>query len=102
MAAHTLTKPGNDHRPGHHHQNHGLALLPPPSDDPRDPLRWPKWIKVAALAATALANFTANFAASGLSVAAMDVAAKYDRSAHDVNALMSVRGTRLLCPRSKG
>jgi hypothetical protein len=91
MADHTLAKAENDHSTSfskHHH--HGLVLLPPPSEDTRDPLRWPQWIKIAALVATAAANFTANFAATGLSVAAQLLAVRYEKSANDVNALLSV------------
>jgi len=73
-------------------KHHGLLLLPPPSDDPKDPLRWPQWLKVAALLSTALANFTANFAGAGLSVASQVLAMQYERSSNDINALLSVRG----------
>ncbi len=73
-------------------KHHGLLLLPPPSDDPKDPLRWPQWLKVAALLSTALANFTANFAGAGLSVASQVLAMQYQRSSYDINALLSVRG----------
>ncbi len=102
MADHAPTKPGDE--PGasssrRHH--HGLVLLPPPSDDPRDPLRWPKGIKIAALLATAIANFTANFAATGLSVAAQVLAMQYQKSATDVNALLSVGSYETIYPDSK-
>jgi hypothetical protein len=74
----------------HHLRHHGLALLPPPSEDPRDPLRWPQWMKVTALLVSALTNFTANFAGAGLSVAVPILEAQYRRSAHDINALLTV------------
>ncbi len=90
MADHTLPKPVNDHGTSSSKYHHGLVLLPPPSDNPRDPLRWPKWIKIAALLATAIANFTANFAGTGLSVAAPALAMQYHKSANDVNGLLSV------------
>ncbi|KAJ9658481.1 hypothetical protein H2198_003633, partial [Neophaeococcomyces mojaviensis] len=42
--------------------HHGIALWPAPSQDPRDPLRWPRWLKLLAIISTAICNFTANFA----------------------------------------
>lgn len=71
-------------------RHHGLALFPPPSNDPRDPLRWPRWTKIAALFVSAMTNFTANFAGAGLSVAVPVLEAQYQRSANDINALLTV------------
>ncbi|KAH7357401.1 putative MFS transporter [Pyrenochaeta sp. MPI-SDFR-AT-0127] len=48
-------------------RHHGLPLVPQPTQDEKDPLRWPRTLKLAALAATAFVNFTANFAGAGLS-----------------------------------
>lgn len=76
--------------PSSAHHHHSLQLLPPPSADPKDPLRWPQWLKIAALISTAIANFTANFAGTGLSVAAQILAMQYHKSSNDVNALLSV------------
>lgn len=71
-----------------HH--HGLPLLPRPTDDPKDPLRWPRYIKILALVATAMFNFTANFAGAGLSVATPVLEAQFRKTASQVNGLLSV------------
>ncbi len=97
-----LTKTEDNHAlppSGHHH--HNLQLLPTPSDDPQDPLRWPQWLKIAALISTAIANFTANFAGTGLSVAAQILTMQYRKSPNDVNALLSVGGGLFAFRRSR-
>jgi hypothetical protein len=70
--------------------HHGLPLLPQPSGDERDPLRWPRKLKLAALTATTFFNFTANFAGSGLSVATPMLQAQFQKSANQVNAVLTV------------
>ena len=93
VADDALTKTKKGHTmPSANHPHHNIQLLPTPSDDPRDPLRWPQWLKIAGLLSTAIANFTANFAGTGLSVAAQILAMQYHKSANDVNALLSVGG----------
>lgn len=72
------------------HRHHGLALIPPPSADDQDPLRWPQWLKRAALFATAMTNFTSNFAAAGLSVATILLEHEYSKTASQVNAVLTV------------
>lgn len=67
-----------------------LPLLPRPSEDEKDPLRWPRSLKLAALAATASFNFTANFAGSGLSVATPVLQAQFGKTASEVNSLLTV------------
>lgn len=71
-------------------KHHGISLWPPPSNDPYDPLRWPRWLKVLALFTTALCNFTGNFAAAGPSVATQLFEAQFMKSASQVNGLMTV------------
>ncbi|KAJ4253434.1 hypothetical protein NW762_010592 [Fusarium torreyae] len=71
-----------------HH--HGLALWPPPSDDPKDPLRWPRRLKVTAQIAMALSNFAANFAGSGLSVASVTLQQEFQKTALEVNTIMTL------------
>lgn len=89
--AHDALKAEEAHAmPPSSHHHHNLQLLPAPSADPKDPLRWPQWLKIAALLSTAIANFTANFAGTGLSVAAQILAMQYHKSPNDVNALLSV------------
>lgn len=70
------------------HQN--LPLVPRPTQDDKDPLRWPRDLKLAALAATAFVNFTANFAGSGLSVATPALQAQFHRTSGEVNSLLTV------------
>ncbi|KAK3898367.1 major facilitator superfamily domain-containing protein [Staphylotrichum tortipilum] len=88
-ADHSLAAAGHGQAAPSSSKHHGLLLLPPPSDDPKDPLRWPQWLKVAALLSTALANFTANFAGAGLSVASQVLAMQFQRSSNDINGLLS-------------
>lgn len=78
-----------EHEPSPHH--HGLALWPPPSSDPRDPLRWPRYAKLLALLSVAFANFVANFAGSGFSVASVIFEHEFGKTAAEVNAFMTVR-----------
>ncbi|KAJ9136833.1 Aldehyde dehydrogenase [Pleurostoma richardsiae] len=70
-----------------HH--HGLGFWPPPSSDERDPLRWPRWVKVLALLSTAFFNFVANFAGAGLSVATVLLEHEFQKSAQRVNSLLT-------------
>ncbi|KAF7547180.1 hypothetical protein G7Z17_g7922 [Cylindrodendrum hubeiense] len=72
-----------------HH--HSLGLWPPPSSDERDPLRWPRWIKILALISVAFFNFVANFAGAGLSVAEVIFEMQFHKTAQEVNSLMTVR-----------
>ncbi|KAF2496528.1 MFS transporter [Lophium mytilinum] len=70
-------------------KHHGLPLLPRPTDDERDPLRWPRSLKLAALIATAFVNFTANFAGAGLSVASPVLQAQFHKTPNQVNSLLT-------------
>ncbi|KAF2801514.1 MFS transporter [Mytilinidion resinicola] len=70
-------------------KHHGLPLIPHPTDDERDPLRWPRSLKLAALGATAFANFTANFAGAGLSVATPVLQAQFHKTPNQVNGLLT-------------
>ncbi|KAK7413355.1 hypothetical protein QQX98_007732 [Neonectria punicea] len=70
----------------HHHH---LGLWPPPSSEERDPLRWPRWVKILALISVAFFNFVANFAGSGLSVATVLIEMQFQKTADEVNALMT-------------
>lgn len=81
---------GTTTRRRHHH---GLSLFPPPSSDPRDPLRWSRSLKYAAFAAVALANFTANVCGAGPSVATMIFQQEFEVSAVRANDLLSVSGS---------
>lgn len=79
-----------------HH--HGLGFWPPPSSDPKDPLRWPRWVKILALLSMALFNFVANFAGAGLSVATVLLEAQFQKTQQQVNALLTVgRGWISVC-----
>ncbi|CAN9344570.1 unnamed protein product [Alternaria alternata] len=82
-----MTSPENIQQAAARH--HGLPLLPRPTDDERDPLRWSQRLKLIALGATAFVNFTANFAGSGLSVAAPVLEVQFHKTANQVNALMT-------------
>lgn len=71
-------------------KHHGLALWPAPTNDPRDPLRWPRWLKIVAILSTSLFNFSANFAGAGPSVATPLFEQQFERSASDVNGILTV------------
>lgn len=81
--------PKHDLHPATQHRHHGLSLIPRPSQDVNDPLRWPRWVKIIALAVTAMTNFTANFAGAGLSVAAPQLQQDLHKNASQVNNLMT-------------
>jgi hypothetical protein len=88
-----MTSPEDIHQAAARH--HGLPLLPRPTDDERDPLRWSRRLKLIALGATA-------FAGSGLSVAAPVLEMQFHKTATQVNALMTVSHSSFekLTPRS--
>ncbi|KAL6404435.1 hypothetical protein AUP68_13827 [Ilyonectria robusta] len=81
-------------------QHHHLGLWPPPSNDEKDPLRWPRWIKILALISVAFFNFVANFAGAGLSVAAVLFEMQFQKTAQEVNSLMTVSKS-YITPRAK-
>ncbi|KAL3428645.1 major facilitator superfamily domain-containing protein [Aspergillus tetrazonus] len=57
----------------------GLPLLPTPTQDERDPLRWPIWLKRCAIITTSMTNFVTNMAGSGLSVAVPNLMQEYHK-----------------------
>ncbi|KAF7128501.1 hypothetical protein CNMCM5793_003289 [Aspergillus hiratsukae] len=67
----------------------GLALLPTPTQDERDPLRWPVWLKRCAIITTSLANFVTNMAGSGLSVAVPELMQEYHKPESAVVQLLT-------------
>ncbi|TLS29317.1 hypothetical protein PpBr36_00008 [Pyricularia pennisetigena] len=69
--------------------HNGVQLIPRPLGAD-DPLRWPRSVKLAALFSSALTNFTANFAGSGLSVSVNILMAQFNKTANEVNALMTL------------
>ncbi|WAO92645.1 MFS domain-containing protein [Fusarium falciforme] len=61
-AVDAATPPGTVHiHREHEHTDHELATIPPLTDDPRDPLNFPAWRKLAALIVAALYGFAANY-----------------------------------------
>ncbi|GIJ92141.1 hypothetical protein Asppvi_011117 [Aspergillus pseudoviridinutans] len=60
-------------------QRQGLPLLPTPTQDERDPLRWPVWLKRCAIITTSMTNFVTNMAGSGLSVAVPELMQEYHK-----------------------
>ncbi|EFX02135.1 aldehyde dehydrogenase [Grosmannia clavigera kw1407] len=69
--------------------HHGLGLWPPPSSDPRDPLRWPRSGKLLALVVTTFFNFVGNFANAGLSVATVLLEMQFHKSGQEINKLLT-------------
>lgn len=72
-------------------RHHGLQLLPVPTQDARDPLRWPTWLKRSAIISTSVANFISNMACAGLSVAVPGLMGEYRKSESEVIQLLTVR-----------
>lgn len=70
-------------------KHHGIAFWPAPSNDPRDPLRWRRRVKVLALFSVALTNFVANVAGAGFSVATPVLEAQFQKTEVEVNALLT-------------
>jgi hypothetical protein len=70
--------------------HHGLELSPAPCDDPRDPLRWSRSLKYAAIAAASLTNFVGNITCAGPATATRILQAEFGKSAERVNDLLSV------------
>ncbi|GFF57529.1 uncharacterized MFS-type transporter C1271.10c [Aspergillus udagawae] len=60
-------------------RHQGLPLLPTPTQDERDPLRWPVWLKRFAIITTSMTNFVTNMAGSGLSVAVPELMQEYHK-----------------------
>ncbi|RHZ45161.1 uncharacterized protein CDV56_103435 [Aspergillus thermomutatus] len=68
----------------------GLQLIPSPTDDPQDPLRWPSWLKLSVILSTSLANFVSNMGGAGLSVAVPLLMQQFQRSQGDVTQLLTL------------
>ncbi|KAL4807920.1 major facilitator superfamily domain-containing protein [Aspergillus unguis] len=67
----------------------GLELFPSPTDNLRDPLRWPSWLKLSVVISTSLANFVSNMGGSSLSVAVPVLMQEFQRSQSDVTQLLT-------------
>ncbi|OJJ65701.1 hypothetical protein ASPBRDRAFT_139532 [Aspergillus brasiliensis CBS 101740] len=67
----------------------GLPLIPNPTQDKRDPLRWPIWLKRCAIITTSMTNFVANMAGSGLSVAVPELIQEYHKPESAVVQLLT-------------
>ncbi|PNS14336.1 hypothetical protein CAC42_6849 [Sphaceloma murrayae] len=70
-------------------KHEGISLWPRPTRNPRDPLRWPQRTKIAITVVVSLVNFTANFAAGGLSVAIPILSQEFQRTPSQVTALLT-------------
>lgn len=71
----------------------GLQLIPVPTDDPGDPLRWPSWLKLSVILSTSLVNFVSNMGGAGLSVAVPVLMQQLQRSQAEVTQLLTVRNS---------
>ncbi|KAH2658082.1 hypothetical protein KXV32_001807 [Aspergillus fumigatus] len=70
-------------------RHHGLPLLPNPTQDERDPLRWPVWLKRCAIVTTSMTNFVTNMAGAGLSVAVPELIQEYHKPESAVVQLLT-------------
>jgi hypothetical protein len=71
-------------------RHQGLPLLPTPTQDERDPLRWPVWLKRCAIITTSMTNFVTNMAGSGLSVAVPELMQEYRKPESAAVQLLTV------------
>lgn len=71
-------------------------LHPTPTDSPRDPLRWPFWLRCIAVVVTSLANFVGNMAGAGISVAIPVLMQEFHKSQSDATQVLTVRAPRFL------
>lgn len=65
-------------------------LRPFPTNDPKDPLRWPSSLKLAAVLVTSLANFVTNMGATAMSVAIPLLMAEFKKSQADATQTLTV------------
>lgn len=66
-------------------------LHPTPTDSPRDPLRWPFWLRCTAVVVTSLANFVGNMAGAGISIAIPVLMQEFHKSQSDATQVLTVR-----------
>lgn len=67
-----------------------FPLIPFPTNDPKDPLRWPFSLKIAAIVVTSLANFISNMGGAGISVAIPLLMAQFQKSETDATQVLTV------------
>jgi len=63
-----------------HLKGTSVVLIPQPSDDPDDPLRWPQWMKYMAFINVCAFSFMTNVSIGGLSPAFYVLSLEFDRS----------------------
>ncbi|KAL5587224.1 hypothetical protein FOVSG1_012360 [Fusarium oxysporum f. sp. vasinfectum] len=66
---------------------YGLALYPVPSDDPNDPLQWPKWKKTTLLLLVSVYSFLANGSLFGPTVYVNYLADKFHKTPNQTSQL---------------
>ncbi|XEV01600.1 hypothetical protein FSHL1_006887 [Fusarium sambucinum] len=67
----------------HHPETNQIILIPTPTDDPNDPLNWPKSYRVYIAFLVSSAIFFSNFLAAGPTVAILDTTTDFFGSADD-------------------
>lgn len=68
-----------------------IQFLPVPTDDIRDPLRWPFWLQLSAILSTSIANFVSNMGGAGLSVSIPLLMQQFHKSQSDATQTLTVR-----------
>ena len=81
----------------HHH----IQLIPTPTNDPKDPLRWPFGLKVAAIVVASLHNFVSNMGGSGISVAIPLLMEEFHKSQSEATQVLTVCSPLLLTLRKE-
>lgn len=72
----------------HSNKSH-LILIPQPSDDPNDPLRWPRWKKLVPLVLVNCFAFMVSWVITGLSTGFLLWTEEFDKSTAAITDLLS-------------
>ncbi|KAJ5787444.1 hypothetical protein N7457_002434 [Penicillium paradoxum] len=69
---------------------HDVPLIPFPTNDRKDPLRWPFALKLAAIVTTSLVNCVSNMGGSGISVAIPLLMQEFHKSQSDATQVLTL------------
>ncbi|KAL6241046.1 hypothetical protein RBB50_011949 [Rhinocladiella similis] len=72
-----------------HPNNPHLVLIPQPSEDPNDPLRWPRWKKMMPLVLVNFFAFMVSYVITGLSTGFVLLREEFNQSTASITNLLS-------------